>query len=85
MNRNLLSKACKISLLAVVATVVFVGLEIARNENRLEKVAVNKSQEQHKTEDSIFDDVEWTFRLGRKINGFWNCWSFGCNRFTFCN
>lgn len=38
MNRNILWKACKLSLMAAIAAVVFFGLEIARNENRLEKV-----------------------------------------------
>ena len=38
MNRNLLSKACKLSLMATIAAVVFFGLKIVTNENRLEKV-----------------------------------------------
>ena len=38
MNRKALSKVCKLSLLATIAALVFFGLEIARNENRREKV-----------------------------------------------
>jgi len=40
MNCKVLSKAFKLSLLATIAAVIFFGLEIARNENRREKVKV---------------------------------------------
>ena len=38
MNCKVLSKVCKLSLMATIAAVVFFGLKIATNENRLEKV-----------------------------------------------
>ena len=37
MTRKILSKVSKLSLMAVIAVVIFVGLKIATNENRLEK------------------------------------------------
>ena len=38
MSRNILWKACKLSLMASIAAVVFFGLNIAGNENRFEKI-----------------------------------------------